>query len=553
MDPISESEELRVSFYPELFLQRRVWVLNILRREGITQVLDVGCGEGELLSTLCQPAPWLAPPPIEVLSPVIENTPTQTAPDSPVFNDEDIPNLHITSLHGLDVSAADLDFAIKAATPINLDARDVDELLQDRITPYMPYSNGIQRWEELRAKVWKGGLETINEEFVGIECISAMEVIEHLPPNIFPAFAPMLLGVYHPEFLLITTPSYTFNARFTAPDAPPSARKGFPDPTGRTDRIFRHDDHKFEWTREEFTAWCNETAAEWGYKVVETSIGRAMTLDPWGRDDELRGASSVAMFRRLPTTDNKLLEEKGRAAIAGLALTHAPHEVLADHLHPAHPASTKPRTLEDIAVRIKAKMESYREVFMRVEELWFEKEIAAVCGGWIELMVRAVEQCPDLCLKREGGSKRRDSWSIELVAGVGHLPLLADGNTSVDCIPPGWIPGEALPDSDEEDEDSEFEETNAEDGDVSAQTSDADVEEASDDEITVHDKRPYPWETVSKDNGKKPEHAWARASTETGGWADYDSSEDAARWGGGGHKSTWSSAAGWEGDDDTTS
>lgn len=38
MDPISESEELRVSFYPELFLQRRVWVLNILRREGITQV-----------------------------------------------------------------------------------------------------------------------------------------------------------------------------------------------------------------------------------------------------------------------------------------------------------------------------------------------------------------------------------------------------------------------------------------------------------------------------------------------------------------------------------
>ena len=30
----------------------------------------------------------------------------------------------------------------------------------------------------------------------------------------------MLLGVYHPQFLLVTTTSYTFNARFTSTDAP---------------------------------------------------------------------------------------------------------------------------------------------------------------------------------------------------------------------------------------------------------------------------------------------------------------------------------------------
>ena len=74
----------------------------------------------------------------------------------------------------------------------------------------------------------------------------------------------MLLGVYHPRLLLITTPSYTFNDRFIAPDAPPGTRRGTPDPTGRTGRIFRHWDHKFEWTVEEFTEWCEEVAEDWG-------------------------------------------------------------------------------------------------------------------------------------------------------------------------------------------------------------------------------------------------------------------------------------------------
>ena len=38
----------------------------------------------------------------------------------------------------------------------------------------------------------------------------------------------MLLGAYHPRLLLITTPSYSFNDRFIAPDAPPGTRQGVP-------------------------------------------------------------------------------------------------------------------------------------------------------------------------------------------------------------------------------------------------------------------------------------------------------------------------------------
>lgn len=44
MDVVQESDEhheLKVNFYPELFLQRRIWILNILRKESISQVCSM--------------------------------------------------------------------------------------------------------------------------------------------------------------------------------------------------------------------------------------------------------------------------------------------------------------------------------------------------------------------------------------------------------------------------------------------------------------------------------------------------------------------------------
>ena len=48
-------------------------------------------------------------------------------------------------------------------------------------------------------------------------------------------------------------------------------------------------------------------------------------------------------------------------------------------------------------------MEEYRDGSMRVEEPWSEKEIAEMCGRWIEtrMLVRAVEKSPDLVLRNE--------------------------------------------------------------------------------------------------------------------------------------------------------
>lgn len=245
-------------------------------------------------------------------------------------------------------------------------------------------------------------------------CLSVVS-IEHLPPSILPIYAPMLLGIYHPRHLLITTPSYTFNARFTSPNV--SERSGYPDPTGRTNRIFRHHDHKFEWTLAEFKGWYEDAAEEWGYNVVVGTIGRALEKDPWGREEECGGASQVAEFTRRDGSEFVEMR-KTKSAVRLEAAKGKEHELLKTHQHTAHANSQRPvASLREISEAARLKMEQLEESLMRFEELWFEPEIAVLCGGWIELLMDAVEEDERLILQKRGSAKR-DVWRVELVGGV---------------------------------------------------------------------------------------------------------------------------------------
>lgn len=415
-------------------------------------------------------------------------------------------------------------------------------------------TNGVQRWESLTSKVWKGGLEVVNEEFKDIECIVGMEVyvclsvvcihsihlycrIEHLPENIFSAFAPVLLGVYHPKYLLVTTPSYTFNARFTSPDAPASVRTGYKDPTERTDRIFRHNDHKFEWTREEFQAWCQQTAKEWGYEVNETTIGRALEADPWQRDSELQGATQVAAFYKADKMSDEERVERAKRMLRELDIENKTHVCLASYQHPASPSAKNPGTLEEIANMAKARMEEYRLSFMRMEELWFEPEIGAMCGGWIEMLVRAVEESPDLNLKRDvdGVRKGRSMWNVELIGGIPN-PFRPWGSEEIDDdIPEDWIPGETPYTFSDALDESDMDESIGAEGDVSAASED---DEESDSEqidwgegwtssFVATEKAAANW--GDEDNWGETEGGWgfhiSRSAMNSRGW-DGDESED---------------------------
>jgi hypothetical protein len=116
---------------------------------------------------------------------------------------------------------------------------------------------------------------------------------------------------------------------------------------------------------------------------------------------------------------------------------------------------------------------------------------------------------------------------------------LADGNTSVDYIPSDWTPGEGPYEALDENES-----TGAEEGDVSADTSDADEDDESD------------GEAASWRKGSGLKKSIAVAETSDNQWTGLDG------WGQQGDN-TWgevppsamSSTAGWDGDesDDTTS
>ncbi|KAF8627073.1 hypothetical protein AX17_006412 [Amanita inopinata Kibby_2008] len=448
----AESEgELDVTFQPPLYLQRRLWILNILRAESVTKVLDVGCGEGQLLSVLCQPAPWLSPPPPATILPLRSSSPSSSASQSlqSLSPPEEVTYLHVSLIHGLDISLEDLKIAVHDTAPVTLSEASYAANFQSSHS----YTNESVRWEELQVKIWNGGFQTINEEFIGIECIVSTEVIEHLPPDIFPLFAPILMGIYHPHLFLVTTPSYTFNARFTSPTAPLSARRGFRDPTGRTERIFRHEDHKFEWTVEEFKSWCEQVASDWGYEVSVSSIGRAVEADVWGRDEELGGASQVVVFRRLKGITSEERESKAKAVLRSLRpeleSVSEGHVLLASHQYSAHPSAMKPKPLQEIGDAIKSKMEELQVSFVGLEELWFEHDIAVMCGGWIEALARAAEESEHLRLNRgDGVGKRRAAWTIQLIGAEPPPTTLwpTKSDASVDTVPPEcWVPKDWAP------------------------------------------------------------------------------------------------------------
>lgn len=387
------------------------------------KVLDVGCGEGSLISCLCNPAPWLPPPLPSILEtfarPLHQSTEGSAIPDSTADASQSYLEyapetfLNPTKVMGLDISSSELEAAIQDTAP----------------------SDWRTRWQPLEVEIWEGGLEVVNAAFAGVDCIVATEVyacdssavailspsflsIEHLPEGILDYFAPVLLGAYQPRLLLITTPSYTFNARFTAPDAPPSARSGYLDPTKRTDRIFRHHDHKFEWTPEEFTAWCSAAGATWGYGVELDGVGKATEKDEWGRDEALGYASQVAAFKR---KDGEGWDERRRVrfeqARDTLGSVEGQHKLLAVHRHIAHEKASQPLPLLERGEVVKCTLTDMRFSALTLGDLWWEERVAAACGGWMELLAVAIANHEGLQLDMSEKLPMSE-WTVKLKNGL---------------------------------------------------------------------------------------------------------------------------------------
>ncbi|WP_238009201.1 3' terminal RNA ribose 2'-O-methyltransferase Hen1 [Dactylosporangium sp. AC04546] len=156
-----------------------------------------------------------------------------------------------TEIVGADVSTASLE---AAARRLRLDR------LPDR--------------QKARIRLLQTALTYRDDRLKGYDAAVLMEVVEHVDPPRLDALAASVFGYAAPATVVVTTPNAEYNVRY------PSL------PHGR----FRHGDHRFEWSRAEFAAWCSSLSETFGYTVTISGIG--------DHDDEVGEPTQMAVFSK---------------------------------------------------------------------------------------------------------------------------------------------------------------------------------------------------------------------------------------------------------------
>lgn len=104
-----------------------------------------------------------------------------------------------------------------------------------------------------RLELLHGSLFYQDSRLKNCDAAAVVEVIEHLDPERLPEFERVLFGALRPGYVVLTTPNAEYNVVWETL------------PAGS----FRHGDHRFEWTREQFGRWTSRVCTEFGYVVHE--------------------------------------------------------------------------------------------------------------------------------------------------------------------------------------------------------------------------------------------------------------------------------------------
>lgn len=108
-----------------------------------------------------------------------------------------------------------------------------------------------------RLSLIHGTLMYRDKRLAGFDAASVVEVIEHLDPPRLSAFERVIFEFAAAHTVVVTTPNKEYNAVWESL------------PAGK----FRHSDHRFEWTRNEFQTWAEAVAARFEYAVQFHPIG----------------------------------------------------------------------------------------------------------------------------------------------------------------------------------------------------------------------------------------------------------------------------------------
>jgi hypothetical protein len=133
---------------------------------------------------------------------------------------------------------------------------DIDEsTLNSNMSAVVPvlFEHIRQRQHSLRVDVWKGDVSKPNPNFTDVDCVVLLELIEHVYPDVLDEIPFNIFGNIAPKIVIISTPNCEFNKLFEFKDG----------------QVFRHDDHKFEWDREQFRDWCENICERFPNYVLQ--------------------------------------------------------------------------------------------------------------------------------------------------------------------------------------------------------------------------------------------------------------------------------------------
>lgn len=149
-----------------------------------------------------------------------------------------------------------------------------------------------ERKHPLVMQFLSGDASKYNPQFRAVDIILLIEVIEHLPQDESSRMVELIFSQYLPKCVIVSTPNSEFNSLFPGNDGK-----------------FRHWDHKFEFTREQFSSWCRSTVNRYPWYTYEL---HGVGCTPNQSDHTRYGfATQIAVFRKvsdaLPLILNPLL------------------------------------------------------------------------------------------------------------------------------------------------------------------------------------------------------------------------------------------------------
>ncbi|MFO1041080.1 MAG: 3' terminal RNA ribose 2'-O-methyltransferase Hen1 [Planctomycetaceae bacterium] len=125
-----------------------------------------------------------------------------------------------------------------------------------------------------RVSLIHGSLIYRDDRLANFDAAAIVEVIEHLDPPRLSAFERVVFECARPGTIVLTTPNQEYNVKWETL------------PVGS----FRHSDHRFEWTRQEFQQWSERVASQYGYTVRFLPVGPI--------DEQVGSPTQMGVFRR---------------------------------------------------------------------------------------------------------------------------------------------------------------------------------------------------------------------------------------------------------------